>query len=140
MKKTYVILVALLSLTSIVKAQTLTNEFNVISANNDMMGGTLVVFCENGIIENISIGKSDFSRNINSSVNTKYRIASISKTITAIAVMQLVEQNLLDLDADISTILGYSVQNPNNPTVPITTRMLLSHTSTIIDGTTYSSE
>jgi len=63
-----------------------------------MMGGALVVFCENGIIENISIGKSDFSRNINSSINTKYRIASISKTITAIAVMQLVEQNLLDLD------------------------------------------
>ena len=71
MKKICVILVALLSLTSIVKAQTLINEFNVISADNDMMGGTLVVFCENGIIENISIGKSDFSRNINSSVNTK---------------------------------------------------------------------
>jgi CubicO group peptidase (beta-lactamase class C family) len=103
------------------------------------MGGTLVVFCENGIIENISIGKSDFSRNINSSVNTKYRIASISKTITAIAVMQLFEQNLLDLDDDISSILGYSVQNPNHPTIPITTRMLLSHTSSIIDGTTYSS-
>jgi CubicO group peptidase (beta-lactamase class C family) len=139
MKNICVILVALLSLTSIVKAQTLTNEFNVISTNNDMMGGTLVVFCENGIIENISIGKSDLSRNINSTIDTKYRIASVSKTITAIAVMQLVEQNLLDLDVDISTILGYSVQNPNNPSVPITTRMLLSHTSTIIDGTTYSS-
>ena len=139
MKKICVILVALLSLTSIVKAQTLINEFNVISADNDMMGGTLVVFCENGIIENISIGKSDLSRNINSAVDTKYRIASVSKTITAIAVIQLVEQNLLDLDADISNILGYSVQNPNHPTVPITTRMLLSHTSTIIDGTTYSS-
>lgn len=139
MKKICVILIALLSLTSIVKAQTLTNEFNVISGNNDMMGGTLVVFCENGIIENISIGKSDLSRNINSTVDTKYRIASISKTITAIAVMQLVEQNLLNLDTDISTILGYSVQNPNHPTIPITTRMLLSHTSTIIDGSTYSS-
>lgn len=139
MKKICFILVTLLSLTSIVKAQTLTNEFNLISANNDMMGGTLVVFCENGIIENISIGKSDLSRNINSTADTKYRIASVSKTITAIAVMQLVEQNLLDLDADISNILGYSVQNPNQPTVPITTRMLLSHTSTIIDGTTYSS-
>ena len=139
MKKICVILVALLCLTSIVKAQILTNEFNVISGNNDMMGGTLVVFCQNGIIENISIGKSDLSRNINSTVDTKYRIASISKTITAIAVMQLVEQNLLDLDTDISTILGYSVQNPNHPTIPITTRMLLSHTSTIIDGTTYSS-
>lgn len=139
MKKIGLLLTALLSLTSIIEAQTLSDEFNVISDNNDMMGGTLVVFCENGIIENISIGKSDFSRNINSSINTKYRIASISKTITAIAVMQLVEQNLLDLDADINTILGYSVQNPNHPTIPITSRMLLSHTSTIIDGTTYSS-
>jgi CubicO group peptidase (beta-lactamase class C family) len=104
-----------------------------------MMGGTLVVFCKDGIIENIAIGKSDYARDINTSVNTKYRIASISKTITAIAIMQLVEQNLLDLDADISTILGYSVQNPNHPTIPITTRMLLSHTSSIIDGSTYGS-
>lgn len=139
MKNICVILIALLSLTSVVKAQTLINELGIISSNNDMMGGTLVVFCENGIIENISIGKSDLSRNINSTVDTKYRIASVSKTITAIAVMQLVEQNFLDLDADISTILGYSVQNPNHPNVPITTRMLLSHTSTIIDGTTYNS-
>jgi len=132
-------LIPLLSFSTIVNAQNLPTEFNTISTNNDMMGGALVVFCEDGIIENISIGKSDFTRNINSSVETKYRIASISKTITAIAIMQLVEQNLLDLDADISSILGYSVQNPNNPTIPITTRMLLSHTSTIVDGTTYSS-
>ena len=52
--------------------------------------------------------------------------------------MQLVEQNLLDLEADISTILGFNVQNPNNPSVAITSRMLLSHTSSIIDGPTYS--
>lgn len=122
-----------------IQAQTLSDEFNNISVNNDMMGGSLVVFCENGIIENIALGKSDYSRDINSTPNTKYRIASISKTITAIAVMQLVEQNLLDLDSDISSILGYMVKNPNHPGTPITTRMLLSHTSTIIDGSTYSS-
>jgi CubicO group peptidase (beta-lactamase class C family) len=119
-------------------AQPLAGQFNSISTNNEMMGGSLVVFCENGIIENLSIGKSDFTRNINTTTDTKYRIASISKTITAIAIMQLVEQNLLDLDEDISTILGYTVQNPNHPTIPITTRMLLSHTSTIVDGNTYS--
>jgi CubicO group peptidase (beta-lactamase class C family) len=139
MKTVKIFLLFLVSLTSLVKAQNLSGEFNVIANNNDMMGGTLVVFCEDGIIENIAIGKSDHARNINSSINTKYRVASISKTITAIAIMQLVEQNLLDLDADISTILGYGVQNPNHPTSPITTRMLLSHTSSIIDGTTYSS-
>lgn len=119
-------------------AQNLENAFINIATNNDMMGGSLVVFCENGIVENIAIGKSDNTRNINMTTSTKYRIASISKTITAIAVMQLVEQNLLDLDEDISTILGFSVQNPNHPSTAITTRMLLSHTSTIIDGTTYS--
>ncbi len=120
-------------------AQPLAGQFNTISTNNQMMGGSLVVFCENGIIENLSIGKSDFTRNINTTADTKYRIASISKTITAIAIMQLVEQNILDLDTDISSILGYPVQNLNHPNVSITTRMLLSHTSTIVDGSTYNS-
>ena len=67
MKKIYNIFISLLSFTTIVNAQNLSNVFNIISTNNDMMGGTLLVFCEDGIIENISIGKSDFSRNINSS-------------------------------------------------------------------------
>ena len=102
-------------------AQNLENAFINIATSNDMMGGSLVVFCENGIVENIAIGKSDNTRNINMTTSTKYRIASISKTITAIAVMQLVEQNLLDLDEDISTILGFSVQNPNHPSAAITT-------------------
>ncbi len=119
-------------------AQNLNNQLNTISANNDMMGASLVVFCENGIIENLVIGKSDFARNINITEDTKYRLASVSKTITAIAIMQLVDQNLLGLDTDISTILGYNVRNPNYPSTAITTRMLLSHTSSIIDGSTYS--
>jgi len=139
MKKIEVLLVVgLLTLGLNSFAQNLGNQLSTISANHDMMGGSLVVFCENGIIENLSIGKSDFVRNINLTYDTKFRIASVSKTVTAIAIMQLVEQNLLDLDVDISTILGYTVLNPNNPSVAITTRMLLSHTSTIIDGSTYS--
>lgn len=120
-------------------SQNLSAEFNAISTANDMMGGSLVVFCEGGIIENLAIGKSDLGRNLDMTVDSKYRIASISKTITAIAIMQLVEQNLLDLEDNISTILGYPVQNPNYPADSITVRMLLSHTSTIIDGSSYSS-
>ena len=118
-------------------AQNLAGAFSSIAAGNDMMGGSLVVFCKNGIIEQLAVGKSDYARNIPATAETKYRVASISKVITAIATMQLAEQNLLDLDADIGTILGYPVRNPHKPTVVITTRMLLSHTSTIIDGPTY---
>ena len=139
-KQIRVLLIFVLLLSSINSfAQELENQFNIISDNNDMMGGSLVVFCEDGIIENLAIGKSDFQRDLDVTEDTKYRIASVSKTITAIAVMQLVEQDLLDLDEDLSRILDYTVQNPNHPDSPITTRMLLSHTSSIIDGSTYGS-
>ena len=123
----------------VIEAQTLSSEFETIKTANDMMGGSLVVFCEDGILESHYVGTSDYTRNIPMTEDTKYRIASVSKTVTAIAVMQLVEQNLLNLDDDVSSILGYAVQNPNYPSTGITVRMLLSHTSTIIDGPTYSS-
>ncbi len=58
-------------------------------------------------------------------------IASISKTITATAVMQLWEQGLFELDDDVNDYLPFNVRNPNHPDVPITFRMLLTHTSSI---------
>ncbi len=119
-------------------AQDLNAEFQSIAEANDMMGGSLVVFCDDGIIENIAYGTADLDREIAMNTGSKYRIASISKTITAIAIMQLVEDGLLQLDDDIGSILGYTVQNPSHTDIPITVKMLLSHTSTIIDGPTYS--
>lgn len=69
--------------------------------------------------------------------DTKVRIASISKTFTAVAYMQLVEQGKIDLDEDISSYLGFTLRNPNYPDIPITSRMLLSHTSSLRDGEIY---
>jgi CubicO group peptidase (beta-lactamase class C family) len=120
------------------KCQNLSNQINQISQQYDMMGGSIVIFCENEIIDEIYWGEADFQRNINTTAFTKYRIASISKTITALATMKLVEQNLINLDEDIDEILGYNIQNPYYPNIAITTRMLLSHTSGIVDGTSYS--
>jgi len=68
---------------------------------------------------------------------TMYRIASISKTVTAIGVMKLVEAGKITLDRDISDYLGYKLRNPHFPDDPITMRMLLSHTSTILDNAGY---
>ncbi len=120
-------------------SQSLSQRVETIRQEHDVMGGAIVVFCQDQILENISFGKADFARNIDVSTRTKFRFASVSKTISTIAVMKLAEQGTLNLDADINTILGYSVRNPNHPQTPITTRMLLSHTSTLIDGTTYNS-
>lgn len=61
------------------------------------------------------------------------RVASISKLVTAIGVMKLVEAGKLDLDADVSAALGWRLRNPAFPDRPITLRQLLSHTSSVRD-------
>jgi CubicO group peptidase (beta-lactamase class C family) len=65
------------------------------------------------------------------------RIASISKLVTTIAVMRLVEQGKLALDSDVSKWLGYSFRNPAFPDAPITLRLLLSHRSSLTDTIDY---
>ena len=65
------------------------------------------------------------------------RIASISKLVTALGVMRLVEGGTLDLDADVSRYLGWSFRNPRFPDVPITLRLLLSHRSSLRDDVDY---
>jgi CubicO group peptidase (beta-lactamase class C family) len=67
----------------------------------------------------------------------RVRIASISKLVVAIGVMRLVEQSALDLDADVSEVLGWRLRNPAFPGVPITIRQLLTHTSSLRDGSVY---
>jgi len=62
-----------------------------------------------------------------------FRIASISKSFTATALLQLVEKKVLSLDDDVSALIGFRIRNPKFPDTVITLRMLLSHTSSIND-------
>lgn len=68
---------------------------------------------------------------------TLYRVASVSKLVTTIGLMRLVEAGQLDLDADLSQYLGYALRNPHFAQAPITARMLLTHTSSLRDGGGY---
>jgi CubicO group peptidase (beta-lactamase class C family) len=65
------------------------------------------------------------------------RIASISKLVTAIGVMRLVEAGQLDLDADVGELLGFPLRNPAFPDTPITLRLLMSHRSSLTDAAGY---
>ena len=66
--------------------------------------------------------------------DTLFQLASISKTVTACMIMQQVEQDKLNLDADINTYLPFKVRNPKYADQPITLRQLLCHTSGIRDN------
>ena len=69
--------------------------------------------------------------------DTMYRIASISKLITTLGVMRLVEEGKLTLDEDVSIYLGWALRNPHFPDAPITLRQLLTHRASITDEAGY---
>ena len=62
-----------------------------------------------------------------------FQLSSISKMITAFAVMQLYEQGKFDLDGSIDPYLQFKFRNPYFPEKEITFRMLLNHTSGLAD-------
>lgn len=63
-----------------------------------------------------------------------YPLASVSKSFTATAIMTLVDKGLVNLDEDAGKYLPISLRNPAFPDSVITVRMLLNHTSSIIDA------
>lgn len=65
---------------------------------------------------------------------TLFMLASISKTFTGAALLQLWEAGLFELDDDINDYLPFTVFNPNHPESVITFRELLTHTSSIRDN------
>jgi CubicO group peptidase (beta-lactamase class C family) len=77
---------------------------------------------------------------------TLFIVASISKTLTTLALMQLVDEDLVDLDAPADDYLPYAFRNPEFPTEDVTTRMLVSHTTSlrddflILSGVTYTTD
>ncbi len=80
-----------------------------------------------------AFGLQHIEKNVSATPETLYRVASISKLLTALGAMTLVDAGRLDLDRDISEYLGYTLRNPQFPNSPISARMLLSHTSSLRD-------
>lgn len=66
--------------------------------------------------------------------HTLFIVASISKTMAAVRALQLVEAGMLDLDAPLETYVPYEVRHPAHAGAPITTRMLLTHVSGLVDN------
>ncbi len=83
------------------------------------------------------LGYADLERRIPMSIDHLQNIGSVSKTFTTMALMQLWEKELFQLDDDVSEYVGFSVRNPNHPDVAITFRHLLTHRSSIRDGLAY---
>ncbi len=98
-------------------------------------GVTAAIVKDDKLVWSKGYGWADIERQIAMDPeNTLLGIASVSKTITTTAIMQLWEQDRFRLDNDINSYLPFAVRNPFFPDVPITFRHLLTHRSSIKDG------
>lgn len=74
---------------------------------------------------------------IQATEHSLFRVASISKIVTARTLQALVKQNKLSLDLHISDLLGVPFHHPAYPGMPLTLRMLLCHTAGLDDAAGY---
>jgi D-alanyl-D-alanine carboxypeptidase len=96
----------------------------------DKAMGTLSVYHKGEPLYQKSIGFADADQKINATVNTKYKIGSISKMFTATLVMQLIEEGKLSLETKLSDFYP-EIQNSDQ----ITIQHLLQHKSGIFEIT-----
>jgi len=97
-------------------------------------GLSISIVKDGNIVWGKHLGHANIINNILVDENTMFILSSISKTITATALMQLFEDGLFNLNDDIDNYLPFNVNHPDYPLVPITFKMLLSHTSGIKDN------
>ena len=101
------------------------------------VGGAVVVAMGQEIVYERYYGEQQKTTHVPVSEHSYFRIASVTKLVTGIGLLQLMEQGVLDPDEDISTYLGYTVRNPRYPDDPITLRQLMSHTAGLNENSSY---
>lgn len=121
----------------IVLEQSLTEQIRNVVEQQGLMGLSVVLIANNEIAFEGYFGQAVHEPAIELNGNSVFRIASITKTVVTIALMQLVDQGLVDPDVNVSEYLGWEFRNPKRHEEVITLRHLMSHTSGIRDGEGY---
>ena len=117
--------------------QALQRRMETILTRNRTVGASVILCPPDAPAEFFHFGYARLRPRIPVTQNTCMRIASVSKLVMTFAVLSLIEDGILSLDADISSYLGYPVRHPDYPDIPITLRMLLTHTAAISDDGPY---
>lgn len=107
------------------KIASIDDAINALMTRSKVPGLSIAVVKDNRLLWKKGYGLADVENSVPAQSLTAYRIASVSKPITAVAVMQLAERGRLDLDAPIQT---YVANFPKKPW-DITARQLLGHLS-----------
>ena len=122
---------------SFAQAEKAEAEIQQLMRTTPVVGLSVAVVKDNKVIYNHSFGFKDIEKELPLTNESIFRIASISKSFTTTAIMQLVAEKKIRLDQDISELVGFKVRNPAYPNTVITLKMALSHRSSINDSEGY---
>ncbi len=108
-----------------------TRLFDQAAARDSMVGASIVFVRDGRIAEQHQYGMADRATGKPVTEQTLFHYASITKTLTGIAIMQLRDRGLLSLDDHVTTYLPELrlMHDPYGSIDSITVRMLLSHSS-----------
>jgi len=109
----------------------LRESVNAEADNKNLPLLSIILVDEDGVVWSHGVGADANNPELIADNETVYRIGSVSKLFTDIVVMQLVDKEILDLDAPVSRYLT-DFEPGNMSGIPITLRMLMSHSSGLV--------
>jgi D-alanyl-D-alanine carboxypeptidase len=98
-------------------------------ASDDQFSGAVLIAKDGRVLFSRAYGRADRDRRIPNTVRTRFRIGSMNKMLTAVAILQLVEAGKVKLNASLGTYL------PDYPNRDVATKVTIDHLLTHTGGT-----
>jgi CubicO group peptidase (beta-lactamase class C family) len=113
-------------------------------AINNVVGGSYAIVHEGEVIDAWGIGVVDRDSGVPVTPETVYAVASVTKSLTATAVLKLYEQGLIELDAPVQAYIPWFTYQDQERSARVTIRHLLTHAAGIhrfeADGSVFQNE
>jgi CubicO group peptidase (beta-lactamase class C family) len=101
---------------------------NQLIKNGNVPSVVMALVDDQEVVWQEAFGYADLEEKIFASVDTVYRVASVSKPFTGLAIMKLYEDGMIDIDAPITDYLpDFSVKTRFPDSDPITIRSIMAH-------------
>ncbi|HVS30088.1 MAG TPA: serine hydrolase [Thermoanaerobaculia bacterium] len=111
-------------------------EFVARKMTANQIPGLSVAVMKDGFVWAKGFGLADVENKVPATAESSYRMASVTKPMTAVAILELVEQGKIDLDAEVQK---YVPEFPRKDH-PVTVRQLLGHLGGISHYRNYAAE
>ena len=100
----------------------------------NIVGGAVIIARDGEILYSYDYGYKKATRRDEVTLDTCFHAASVTQMVSAIGLLQLLEDHNIPIDAPVKDVTGIPVVNPAFPDQPITIRQVLSHTSSFVQN------